>query len=429
MRPRTRWPTPAASPVSQDQRNTISTRFRYQVVSRAWVAFGGAYGSGLPTEFDGTIQDAVQQFGQQIVDRVNFDRGRVRPSLALGASIGAELVKREHLLMRLQADVQNLQQSPEPHQFCRPLLRHRDWTAAQLQRPPGSRILAAVRTGPCQFPTSSHRSPPGRLAIPFATGQPKANDIKRKRNHKPWFRRQTCSTKNAGGPLSKILERDGRVLVTDMARKFDTSQVTIRKDLEVLHAHGLVHRTHGGALPAREGALEDPTLREKEKLHRKEKLRIAASAAAQVKEGQVVILDSGTTTTAIARALRNFHNITIITNALNIAAELTGAPVEVILTGGTLRKNSFSLVGPIAEETLRGLNADILFLGVDGFDVHYGLSTPNLLEAKVNRVMVEVAKRTVAVCDSSKFGRRSLSLIVPPDGLAGSHHRPRHSQV
>ncbi len=217
--------------------------------------------------------------------------------------------------------------------------------------------------------------------------------------------------------IIEILERDGRVLVADMARKFDTSQVTIRKDLEILHAHGLVHRTHGGALPAREGALEDPSLREKEKLRRKEKLRIAASAAAQVKEGQVVILDSGTTTTAIARALRNFHNITIITNALNIAAELTGAPVEVILTGGTLRKNSFSLVGPIAEETLRRLNADILFLGVDGFDVHYGLSTPNLLEAKVNRVMVEVAKRTVAVCDSSKFGRRSLSLIIPPAAL------------
>ena len=94
-------------PVSQDQRNTISSRFRYQVVSRAWLALGGSYGSGLPTEFDGSIQDAVQQFGQQIVDRVNFDRGRVRPSLSLGASVGADVVKREHLLMRLQGDVQN----------------------------------------------------------------------------------------------------------------------------------------------------------------------------------------------------------------------------------------------------------------------------------------------------------------------------------
>jgi len=213
------------------------------------------------------------------------------------------------------------------------------------------------------------------------------------------------------------LQRDGRVLVADLAKLFETSQVTIRKDLEILHSHGLVHRTHGGALPSREGALEDPTLREKEKLHRKEKLHIAEAAARLVQEGQVVILDSGTTTTAIARALRKFQNLTIVTNAVNIPAELSGSAVEVILTGGTLRKNSFSLVGPIAEETLRRLNADILFLGVDGFDVQYGLSTPNLLEAKVNRVMVEIAKRSVAVCDSSKFGRRSLSLIVPPASL------------
>ena len=83
------------------------------------------------------------------------------------------------------------------------------------------------------------------------------------------------------------------------------------------------------------------------------------------------------------------------------------------MTGGSLRKNSFSLVGPIAEETLRRLNADILFLGVDGFDLHYGLSTPNLLESKVNRAMMDVARVTVAVCDSSKFGRRSLSSIAP----------------
>jgi DeoR family transcriptional regulator of aga operon len=217
--------------------------------------------------------------------------------------------------------------------------------------------------------------------------------------------------------ILEIVNRESRVLVLDLAKRFETSQVTIRKDLEALHAHGLIHRTHGGALPAREGALEDPTLREKEKLHHQEKLRIAEAAAAMVQEGQVLILDSGTTTTEIARALRKFRNLTIVTNAVNIAAELSGTAVEVILTGGTLRKNSFSLVGPIAEETLHRLHADVLFLGVDGFDVQYGLSTPNLLEAKVNRVMVEIAKRKVAVCDSSKFGRRSLSLIAPPAAL------------
>ena len=216
-----------------------------------------------------------------------------------------------------------------------------------------------------------------------------------------------------------ILNRDGRVLVGDLAKQFRTSQVTIRKDLDILQAQGRVHRTHGGALPAQDSALDDPTLREKEKLHRKEKLRIADAAVRMVRKGQVVILDSGTTTTAIARALREFENLTIITNAVNIAAELSGSPVEVILTGGTLRKNSFSLVGPIAEETLRRLNADILFLGVDGFDVQYGLSTPNLLEAKVNRAMMEVARVVVAVCDSSKFGRRSLSSIAP---LSAVHH-------
>lgn len=214
-----------------------------------------------------------------------------------------------------------------------------------------------------------------------------------------------------------LLSRQGRVLVPDLSRHFATSQVTIRKDLDVLHAHGMLHRTHGGALPSRDGALEDPTLREKEKLHRQKKLRIAESAASMVREGQVIILDSGSTTTAIARALRSFQNLTIITNAVNIAAELAGTAIEVILTGGTLRKNSFSLVGPIAEETLRHLSADLLFLGVDGFDVHYGLSTPNLLEAEVNRAMVEVAKHTVAVCDSTKFGRRSLSIIIPISAL------------
>lgn len=215
------------------------------------------------------------------------------------------------------------------------------------------------------------------------------------------------------------LSREGRVLVADLATRFRTSQVTIRKDLETLHTNGKIHRTHGGALPARDGALEDPSLNEKEKLHRREKLQIAAAAVRMVTEGQVVILDSGTTTTAIARALRHFQHLSIITNAVNIAAELAGSSLEVILTGGTLRMNSFSLVGPIAEETLRRLNADILFLGVDGFDVQTGLSTPNLLEAKVNRAMMDVARVTVAVCDSSKFGRRSLSLIAPPSAI---HH-------
>ncbi len=216
-----------------------------------------------------------------------------------------------------------------------------------------------------------------------------------------------------------IINREGRVVVKELARRFSTSHVTIRNDLEALHDQGLVQRTHGGALPLQIGALLDPSLREKEKLHPIEKQRIAEASTALIKEGESVVLDSGTTATAVARALRRNRNLTVITNAVNIAAELAGTMIEVILTGGNLRENSFSLVGPLAEETLHRLSADMMFLGVDGFDVRYGLTTPNLLEARVNRVMMGIARRVIVICDSSKFGRRSLSLIAPPSAV---HH-------
>jgi len=211
----------------------------------------------------------------------------------------------------------------------------------------------------------------------------------------------------------ELLRIEGRVLVRELAKRFRTSLITIRKDLESLHHQGLIERTHGGALPVRTGALQDQSLQEKVRLHRQEKARIANAAVRMIRPGQVIILDSGTTTTAIARGCRQIRNLTVVTNGTNIAAELAGSEVEVILTGGSLRKNSFSLVGPLAEESLRKLSADLLFLAVDGFDVGYGLTTPNQLEARVNRAMAEAARRTIVVCDSSKFGRRSLSLIMP----------------
>jgi DeoR family transcriptional regulator of aga operon len=213
--------------------------------------------------------------------------------------------------------------------------------------------------------------------------------------------------------ILELLRNDGRVLGRDLSKRFRTSLITIRKDLESLHHQGLLERTHGGALPIRTGALQDQTLHEKERLHRQQKMRIAAAALRMIRPGQVIILDSGTTTTAIARGCLHLRNLTVITNATNIAAELADSTIEVILTGGTLRKNSFSLVGPLAEESLRKLNADMLFLAVDGFDVGYGLTAPNQAEARINRAMSEAARRTIVVCDSSKFGRRSLSLIMP----------------
>jgi DeoR family transcriptional regulator of aga operon len=213
--------------------------------------------------------------------------------------------------------------------------------------------------------------------------------------------------------ILELLQNDGRVLVSDLAKRFRTSLITVRKDLESLHRQGMLERTHGGALPIRTGAIQDQTLHEKERLHRQQKLRIATAAVHMIRPGQVIILDSGTTTTAIARGCRHLKNLTVITNATNIAAELADSSVEVVLTGGALRKNSFSLVGPLAEDSLRKLSADMLFLAVDGFHVSYGLTTPNQLEARVNRAMSESARRTIVVSDSSKFGRRSLALIMP----------------
>jgi DeoR family transcriptional regulator of aga operon len=183
----------------------------------------------------------------------------------------------------------------------------------------------------------------------------------------------------------------------------------------------MVHRTHGGALPSRDRALEDRRLREKEKLHRQEKFRIADSAASMVKEGQVIILDSGTTTTAIARNRarpaqlsesdhhhqRRQHRRRTGGNCRRSSSHWGDSAQEFVFAGRPHRRRN-----PARPEC-----RSFVFLGVDGFDVHYGLSTPSLLEAKVNRVMVEVAKHTVAVCDSSKFGRRSLSLIVPTSAL------------
>lgn len=213
------------------------------------------------------------------------------------------------------------------------------------------------------------------------------------------------------------ISRDGRVLVSELSDTLGISRITIRKDLAYLEERGLLQRTHGGALAPHAGALLDPTLMEKEQQRLHEKQRIAEAAVRMVSERQCVLLDSGSTTTMIARALRGFSNLTVITNAVNIASELTNTNFDVMLIGGMLRRNSYSLVGPMAEDTLREIHADILFLGVDGFDSTIGITTPNVLESRVNRAMVRASRKVVAVCDSTKFSRRSLALIVPPTAV------------
>jgi len=214
--------------------------------------------------------------------------------------------------------------------------------------------------------------------------------------------------------IMETLEEQERVTVDELVRRFLVSAVTIRGDLDSLAGAGLLIRSHGGALK-RDEAADDVPIAVKETQHHAEKVRIGQAAAQMIRDGETIMLDSGTTTAEIARQVRGMRlsALNVITNALNIAMELATVPfARVIMIGGILRQMSYSLSGPHAEQTLRHLHADRLFLGVDGLDPGIGLMTPDVLEAQLNAIMIQVSREVVVVADSSKFERRSLSVIA-----------------
>jgi DeoR family transcriptional regulator of aga operon len=198
--------------------------------------------------------------------------------------------------------------------------------------------------------------------------------------------------------------------------------------LDALSLEGLAVRSHGGAVRKVE-ASQDYPLRLKQTLHHAEKVRIGRAAAELVKDNETIILDSGTTTAEIARHLktRKLQSITIITHALNVACELMDATdIYVIMIGGLLRPVSCSFVGPQSEMMLKEFRADRLFLAVDGFDLEIGPSTPDVLEAQLNTVMMSISNEVNVVADFSKLGRRSVSRI---GNFAGVHRLITDSQA
>lgn len=214
--------------------------------------------------------------------------------------------------------------------------------------------------------------------------------------------------------ILELLEQQERATVAELAERYGVSSVTIRADLEALGRAGALVRSHGGALRRLDRLAELP-ISVKEGLHHAEKVRIGRRAAEMVRPDETLILDSGTTTVEVARRIRllGIKPLTVITNALNVASELAAlAQCRIIMLGGILRPTSLSLVGPQAEQTLKDLNADRLFLGVDGLDPAVGLTTPDVLEAQLNALMIRVSREVVVVADSSKFKERSLSLIA-----------------
>ncbi|OLE47787.1 MAG: DeoR family transcriptional regulator [Acidobacteria bacterium 13_1_20CM_3_58_11] len=212
--------------------------------------------------------------------------------------------------------------------------------------------------------------------------------------------------------ICELLRAEGRVTVGGLSARFGTSQVTIRADLSTLESAGALTRTHGGALSVPEA---DQPLNVKQLQHRAEKLRIAADAAGLIRDGETIILDSGTTTAEIARRIRTLKlkSVNVITNALNIAALLIDVPsVRLIIPGGILRRESNSLFGPMAEAALDTLQANRVYLGADGVDPQLGVMTPHLAEAELNAKMIAISRQVVVVADSSKFARRNISLIA-----------------
>ena len=214
-----------------------------------------------------------------------------------------------------------------------------------------------------------------------------------------------------------MLSATGTVDVTAIAEDLQVSTASVRRDLELLEQQQLLVRTHGGAV-AQSVTYELP-LRYRSGRHQDEKRAIAAEAATRVPTGRCTIgLTGGTTTTQVARRLLDHPDLTVVTNALNIASDLVVRPnIRLVVIGGVARTESYELVGPLAEATLERVNVDLLFLGVDGVSPDAGFTTHHEMEAHTNAALIGRAGRVVAVADSTKIGNVTFAPICPMDAV------------
>lgn len=216
--------------------------------------------------------------------------------------------------------------------------------------------------------------------------------------------------------LNKLVKEE-YVSVLDLCKELDVSPVTIRKDLKLLEEKSLLFKTHGGATLQNPYTIDRP-INEKEAIKSLEKLNIAETAAKLVNEHDTLIIASGTTVLALARALQAKVSLTVITAALNVAIELNRYPnIEILQLGGTMRKSSSSVTGSYAEETLKNFFCNKLFLGVDGIDLEHGLTTTSSAEAQLNKEMIKVSQKIIVLADSSKFGKRGFGKICEVDEI------------
>ncbi|SFD24411.1 DeoR/GlpR family DNA-binding transcription regulator [Spirosoma endophyticum] len=235
--------------------------------------------------------------------------------------------------------------------------------------------------------------------------------------------------------ILELLKEDGSAKVIDLAKIFKVTEVTIRQDLEKLEKDGLVTKEHGGAyLKNVEDQVRTFSLGNQENIDKKE--LIATKCLEFIESGDSIILDSGSTTTEIAKKLRGYKNLTVITNALNIALILGAEPgIEVIMTGGEFKPPTLSLTGQKAADFFKGINVQKLFLATAGLSLKSGLTYPSISDLVVKKAMIDAADTTYLVADSTKIGKSAfaslgalslINYIITDAGIEEKHKQVFH---
>ena len=204
--------------------------------------------------------------------------------------------------------------------------------------------------------------------------------------------------------ILKLVAENGKLTVLEGSRIFGVSADTMRRDFTRLSNHGVVIRTHGGII-SRKSVSFDPSITEKTVQHEDEKERIAKLASSLIDDSEIVIIDAGTTAERIIKHLDPQKNLTVLTDALNIALETTRRNIHTVILGGEIRNTTLSIIGPDAVEMADHYHADKLFLGLSAMSIVRGLMTPNRMEAEIKKKLIQIANQIVVIADYSKIDK------------------------
>lgn len=217
--------------------------------------------------------------------------------------------------------------------------------------------------------------------------------------------------------ILNTLRKEGFVKVVDIAKKLDVTTVTVRKDLKMLEEKGLLYRTHGSASPINPH-MTDRHVKVKEKIKIHEKKIIGSYAARLIEEDDSIIVNSGSTICAFAEQIEPIGKLTVVTSSIKVTSILgEHEDINVVQLGGTLRRSSMAVIGSPALNFLSNITCSKVFLGVDGVDLDFGVTTSNVEEAELNKAMMDVSLKTIVLCDSSKFGKKGFGKICGLDKI------------